>query len=92
MMRMPTKRFHWLLLAFTLTGPAAALAQDDDMLADDPDATENDIALPDAAADEARANAEYGLRQANEARDKQRAHGEARAETAGGNRDSGSRD
>lgn len=92
MLRKLTRRFHWLVLGFALTVPMAAIADHDDMLADDPDATEADIALPDEAADEARANAEYGLRQANEARDKQRVYGEARAEAAGGNRDSGARD
>lgn len=86
-------RLHGLLLVLAMTLPPAAMAQDDTaMLAADPNATEADVVLPDHVAREARDNAAYGLRQANEARDKRRAYGEARADAGAGNEGSGTRE
>lgn len=93
MKRMPMPACGWLLLPMLLLAMPAAYGQDqeEDVLADEPNATEETLELPDEAAPEGHENAAYGLEQANEARDARRAYGEGRAERAGGNRDSGGR-
>lgn len=94
MKRMRMQILGWLLLPVLLLAVPATHAQenDDEMLATEPDANEEMLALPeDKAAPEGHENAVYGLEQANEARDARRAYGEGRAERAGDNRDSGGR-
>jgi len=84
---------RWMLPVMLLAAPVAHAAADDDTIATEPDATEETLALPDEAAPQAREHAEYGLREANEARDDRRDYGEARAEGAGDNgRDAARRD
>jgi len=75
---------RWMLPVMLLAAPVAHAAGDG-TIAIEPDATEETLALPDEAAPQARENAEYGLGEANEARDARRDHGEARAEGAGDN-------
>jgi len=84
---------HWMLPVMLLATPVAHADEENEVIATEPDATEETLALPDEAAPEARENAEYGLREANEARDARRGYGEARAEGAGDNsRDAARRD
>lgn len=93
MRRTLLQQCRWLLPALLLAMPAAfADEHDEGMLATKPDATEETLILPDEAAPEGHENSAYGLEQANEARDARRAFGESRAEAAGDNRDSATRD
>lgn len=93
MKRIRMQTCGWLLLPVLLLAMPAAYGddEDEDMLATEPDATEETLALPDEAAPEGHDNAAYGLEQANEARDLRRDYGAARAGSAGGNRSSGGR-
>lgn len=84
---------RWILPVMLLAAPVSHADDENEPIATEPDATEETLALPEEAAPEARENAEYGLREANEARDAGRAYGEARAEQAGDNsRDAERRD
>ncbi|MDZ7828730.1 MAG: hypothetical protein U5K33_04330 [Halofilum sp. (in: g-proteobacteria)] len=80
------RRIRWMMPVMLLAAPVAHAEEGHEPVATEPDASEETLALPDAAAPEAHENAEHGLRAANEARDARRAYGEARAERAGDNR------
>lgn len=92
--RILLQRLRWLVPVLALSMPAAFADDegDTDMLAGEPDATEETLTLPDEATLEGHENAAWGLEQANEARIDGRAYGEGRAGRAGANRDSGRRD
>lgn len=84
---------RWILPVMLLAATVAHADDGNELIATEPDATEDTLALPKEAAPEARKNAEYGLREANEAREARRAYGEARADRAGDNsRDAARRD
>jgi hypothetical protein len=93
MMMKLLNQLRWMLSVMLLAAPLAHADGDNEPIATEPDATEETLALPDEAAPEARDNAEYGLGEANEARDARRTYGEQRAERTGDNsRDAARRD
>ena len=87
-------RLRWLVPVLALSMPVAFADDegDSDMLAEEPDATEETLTLPEDAAPEGHENAAWGLEQANEARADGRAYGEGRAAAADANRDAARRD
>ncbi len=92
--RILLRHLRWLAPVLALSMPAAFADDEDDgdMLATEPDATEQTLTLPEDAAPEGHENAVYGLEQASEARAAGRAYGEGRAAAAGANRDAARRD
>lgn len=93
MKRMRMQTCGWVLLPMLLLAMPAAYGQgqEEDGLAEEPDATEETLELPDEAAYEGHENAAYGLEQANEARKLRDDYGAARAGSADGNSTSGGR-
>lgn len=77
-----------LALGLAVSGPVLAKQPEDaPPMATTPDATEEQIELPDEAASEAREAASKGLERANAAREDGRAFGKDRASVATSNRE-----